>query len=172
MIWLPVVGYELEYDVSDTGMVRSKGRYLLDRRYWKGGLLKESLCSDGSYYKVTLSKDGVPRTHMVHQLVAQSFIGPCPEGMEVCHNDGNSLNNYRSNVRYDTRENNHADKVAHGTDNRGSRNHNSILTEYDIPRIRYCREHGETYRSLADRYDVGTMTIVNICKRNSWKHIE
>lgn len=56
-------------------------------------------------------KAGVP----VHILVAEAFLGPRPEGQEIRHLDGNSLNNYASNLAYGTRSENILDAVRHGT---------------------------------------------------------
>lgn len=57
----------------------------------------------------------------VHRLVLLAFVGPCPEEMEACHNDGNPKNNMLENLRWDTRVNNHADKHKHGTSLEGRR---------------------------------------------------
>jgi len=48
--------------------------------------------------KPVLSKRGylrvkLPKIFKIHRLVARSFLGPCPLGYEVCHNDGNKTNN-------------------------------------------------------------------------------
>lgn len=48
------------------------------------------------------------------QVVAETFIGPRPPGLEVCHNDGDSLNNHFENLRYDTHQENIRDIVRHG----------------------------------------------------------
>ena len=42
----------------------------------------------------------------VHQMVAECYIGPCPDGYEVDHIDGNKTNNHISNLQYLTKEEN------------------------------------------------------------------
>lgn len=44
-----------------------------------------------------------------------AFVGPCPDGMEGCHNDGDPHNNRLDNLRWDTRANNARDAIRHGT---------------------------------------------------------
>lgn len=45
----------------------------------------------------------------------EAFVGPCPEGMEVCHNNGDCTDNRLENLRYDTKSANMLDRVRHGT---------------------------------------------------------
>lgn len=52
---------------------------------------------------------------LVHRLVLEAFVGPCPEGMEGCHGDGDPTNNSLGNLRWDTATSNQLDKVRHGT---------------------------------------------------------
>lgn len=41
-------------------------------------------------------------------------MGPCPDGMEACHNNGDQLDNRIENLRWDTHSANIYDQVAHG----------------------------------------------------------
>lgn len=67
--------------------------------------------NNGGYYLITLCK----KQYYLHRLICEIFYGESPQGMEACHNDGNKNNNHPSNLRWDTRKNNMADKKKHGT---------------------------------------------------------
>lgn len=51
----------------------------------------------------------------LHRLVMLIKEWPCPEWMEVCHNDWDPENNHPDNLRYDTRKNNVYDAIRHWT---------------------------------------------------------
>jgi len=112
-VWLPVVGYESTYAVSSLGRVRSI-RANRD--------LKQASSGRG-YRTVTLCVDSRPATRYVHHLVAAAFHGERPSGHDVCHNDGDLLNNSATNLRYDTRNGNMRDALKHGTHRSVGRTH-------------------------------------------------
>lgn len=58
----------------------------------------------------------VARTRKIHHLVLEAFVGPRPDGLETCHNDGVPANNWLTNLRWDTKPNNAKDRRVHGTD--------------------------------------------------------
>lgn len=111
--WKDVVGFEAAYEVSEHGAVRSKTRVLNDGRQWRGRWLK-TRAQKGGYLGVTLSLDGTTRSALVHRLVLEAFVGPCPPGMEGCHKDDRPENNHLANLRWDTRSANAADQIANG----------------------------------------------------------
>lgn len=117
--WLPVVGYEGYYEVSDLGRVRSVDRCISGPggypRRQPGRLLTQKPLPFG-HMTVNLWKLGVGRTLLVHRLVLLAFVGEGPDGTECCHNDGDPANNSVSNLRWDTRSENLRDRVRHGTD--------------------------------------------------------
>lgn len=104
--WRSVVNYEGIYEVSDQGQVRRVADLVLmtQRINWRW-----------PRWFVRLTKDGVRSVQSVHVLVAEAFLGPRPEGHEVCHNDGDRDNNCLTNLRYDTHSGNMLDAVSHGT---------------------------------------------------------
>lgn len=115
--WRPVVQDPL-YEVSNFGRVRS-----LDACIWygprvgfgirKGRILKPSIDGCG-YLTVRLSGK---KTAAVHRLIAAAFLGPCPDGQEVRHLDGNRADPVLKNLKYGTPKQNHQDSYLHGTRN-------------------------------------------------------
>lgn len=108
------VGYEGLYSITSTGEVWS---------YHNPGapIFRNPSKDRDGYLRVNLCNRS-RATKNIHQLVASAFIGERPHDFEVCHNDGNKLNNSVDNLRYDTKSNNEADKMLHGTHARGERN--------------------------------------------------
>lgn len=101
-IWLPVVGFEAWYEVSNAGRVRRiEGRTA-------GTILKPCQRRTG-YLGVHLNCDGAKSSQNVHVLVARAFHGPRPSNHEVNHKDGSKANNHADNLEYVT----HLDNVMH-----------------------------------------------------------
>ena len=67
-----------------------------------------------SYLTVRLSENGKSRIFRVHRLVLEAFVGPCPNGLEARHLDGNPANNNRNNLCWGTPAENTEDKRKHG----------------------------------------------------------
>lgn len=115
--WKPVVGYEDHYSVSNLGRIR---RDKQSRGAQAGYILKQSFLGKKikfHYFKVSLVKNGVQTTHLVHQLVAYAFLGSKPSPKHcVNHIDGNKQNNQPSNLEYLTlaENNKHAQKLGIG----------------------------------------------------------
>lgn len=166
--WKPVVGFEGVYEVSNLGRVRS-----LDRVYYqtsrggcfhphkrKGQLLRPGLTSVGYPSVVLGRKRG---TFLVHRLVAEAFIGPCPEGCEVRHKDGTRNNNTADNIEYGTRKENMADARRHGTLIQGHDSHRKVpREEHDKIRSLYAR--GLRQADLEKMYDVTNALIHRILR--------
>lgn len=107
----------------------------------------------------------------VHRLVLETFVGPCPDGMEACHGDGNPLNNRVENLRWDTRINNFADRDRHGNTPRGTRSGMSKLNDDLVSRIRerYAAGIGATF--LAEEFSVSRSLVYQIVSMKIWRHV-
>lgn len=109
---------------------------------------------------------------LVHHLVLEAFVGPCPEGMECCHNDGDNSNNRLGNLRWDTKRSNESDKSKHGTNNQGERHGMSKFTADIVRAIRADYATGLYSQSeLAKKNRCGQMQISRIVTRKQWAHI-
>jgi hypothetical protein len=121
--WAWVTGHEGLYRVSNRGDVWST-----PRPQTRGGFLRQAVTKANGYHWVSPSKDGEQRPREVHKIVMEAFVGPCPEGLEVRHLDGNPGNNCWApgseeetvaaggNLIYGTHTENIRDKKRHGTE--------------------------------------------------------
>lgn len=120
--WRDVPGYGGAYQVSDHGEIRSVDRISARGHRVKGRVLRPST-SDG-YARLSLYSSAGERSFVrTHCLVMLAFVGPCPDGLEVLHSDGDGLNNRLSNLSYGTRSQNSLDAVRHGTHRFSSMTH-------------------------------------------------
>jgi hypothetical protein len=113
--WLPVVGCEGAYEVSDQGRVRSLDRTVVTAtgvvRNYKGKILNPQPAGrKEKRLKVTISIDGYQSPQYIHLLVLGAFVGPRPDGTEACHNNCNPCDNRHVNLRWDTRASNQNDQ--------------------------------------------------------------
>ena len=119
--WRDITGYEGHYQVSDLGRVRSLDRVVFDKVRKLQRRLKGKTLSPGrsgqrlSYLFVNLSKGNQKRGFTIHTLVAQAFLGPRPEGLQVLHGLEGSLVNTPANLRYGTHLENGQDMIRDGT---------------------------------------------------------
>jgi hypothetical protein len=131
--WLPVVGYEGLYEVSDRGRVRGLAR-VMRRRDKRLASKYQSLIvpgrdlhpwpvQRGGYPAVMLCRNGHKRLIPVHSLVLAAFVGPRPKGADSLHYDGDPSNCRLSNLRYGSRAENMGDMRRHGRIHTGERWH-------------------------------------------------
>ena len=161
--WRAIPGWEGTYEVSNLGRVRSVDRvvHFSDGRVRRYPATLRAAHTDGfGYLKVTLKGSGRNVRMLVHQAVALAWIGPRPDGLEVCHYDGDKANNRAANLRYDTRAANHADAVRHGTARRPRK-----LSDEAVAAIRAARGTVPG-TELAERYGTSKTHVCNIQRGN------
>lgn len=123
------------------------------------------------YRRVSLYRSGEQCPYNIGVLVLTAFVGPCPDGMEICHGNGNRLDDRLENLRWGTRLENAADRVRHGTQVKGERHPIAKLTADNVQAIRSLRAQGWEYLPIAKQFGVSKSLIFNICTRKAWKHV-
>lgn len=118
-VWLPVVGYEGLYEVSNQGRVRSLDRVVTKSNSRQqvvfGRILKPK--QHNGYRHVDLSANGKVRRFRIHQLVCPAFNGGPPnseERQEIRHLNGIKLDNTPENLCWGSSSENKFDSVRHG----------------------------------------------------------
>ena len=107
-IWKDITGYEGLYQVSNMGRVRSTNR-TITLANGRERTLPSKVLRPGEqkgYLHVCLSSRGVETSYLVHRLVAASFLGPIPNGMEVDHINEDHKDNRVSNLQFLSRTEN------------------------------------------------------------------
>lgn len=170
--WLPVVGHEGSYEVSNLGRVRSLDRVIsIKQPPWtrrkKGVLLKPGKKKSG-HVSVVLGREFGSKD--VHVLVAEAFLGPKPDGMECLHWDDNPENNTDTNLRWGTRRQNLHDAIRTGKKPVGEDWWISKLKNEDIPIIRSLFGK-KSYEEIGRIYGVSGSAIRQIKNGRSWRHI-
>lgn len=160
-VWKEVPGYP-GYQVSDFGNVKSF-------KHTNPKILKPGVWNNRK--SVVLSHKNGKTNNMVYRLVLSAFVGECPEGMEACHYDGNSMNDRLDNLRWDTPQNNCRDKNRHGTNLIGERNRNSKIKDADIVSIRQKFYDGCIISEIAADYQVNPSCIYKIVVGESHQHL-
>ena len=160
--WLPVVGYEGRYEVSDQGRVRScpipvnlpgvrPFVHPMSNR-----ILRQTTAPRN--YRQVMLHTGVKserRTVRVHRLVCEAFHGPAPDGKpHVLHGDGDPSNNTVANLRWGTHEENIREAARHGSIKSGETHPRVKLSDKDVENIRRLRERGISYKEIASRFGV------------------
>jgi hypothetical protein len=170
--WYFVPGYQDAYCVGSDGSVWS--RYVKVGMKWIiGGMddwVKLSLnLNKAGYLQFFLYFNGIQKVVRVHRLVTEIFLGSCPVGQEVCHEDGDRQNNHVCNLRYDTKTNNFNDRLKHGTHPSGERNGHAFLTQVEVDFIREEFATGKyTKTQLGWKYGVTVGCIGRIVRNETW----
>lgn len=167
---VPVPDYADRYEISDQGQLR-KLAYMDTNGRWRETKIIKSDIDWSGYPAFTLRSGAMSLKKRAHVLVAGAFLGPKPDGLEICHNDSNPLNCRADNLRYDTRKSNFADKKLAGTENTGSRHGMSKITENDVLRIRALRKAGVSVKDILLEFNIGRSTVYQIIERRRWTHI-
>ena len=165
--WLPVVGFEGRYEVSDQGNIRSLSTYQSSRYHRQ---VAGSVNGRGYRY-VTLFDGHAKHNVAVHRTVLEAFIGPCPSGHQGAHGNGDRTDNRLSNLRWASAKENIADRTAHGRTVRGVDQESAKLDDGTVRTIKRMREAGFSAYETARLACVNPTTIKRIWDGELWKHV-
>lgn len=168
-LWHPVVGWELRYEVSNTGKVHSLPYETPNPNgggnHIRGGCVLKPRLQKHGYLTVMLRDKGRNSCRTVHSLVAQAFLPPCPGPIgrsrgcwQVDHIDKDKTNNAVLNLRWLPREEN----LRRATTN---------LTEQTVRKIRQKRSNGATLKELAASYSKSEGAISLLCNHKTWEWV-
>jgi hypothetical protein len=127
--------------------------------------------SKRGYFRVWVKINGKATLTNVHTMILTAFRGPCPDGMECRHLDGNPLNNAIDNLAWGTPKENIADQYRHGTACVGERRNSAKFTPEIVREIRTRHAEGWGITRLARWYEVNHNAIGCIIRRKTWKHV-
>ena len=103
--WKDIQNYEGLYQISNTGMVKSVGRYKQNNS--KTQWIEEKIMIPNNvgsgYLQVALYKDGIKKNAYIHRLVGTHFIENPFCRTEINHKDENKHNNKCENLEWCTR---------------------------------------------------------------------
>lgn len=119
--------------------------------------------------RATIQVDGISTP--IGRWICKKVHGepPTPEHQSAhsCGN-GHMMCVTPSHLSWKTPAENQADRLVHGTSNRGSRHGLSKLTEVDVSRIVRLLEAGASQQSIADRNGISQTTVSQISRGERW----
>ena len=163
--WKDVVGYEGLYQVSDLGRIKS----LNYNKTKQQKILKQTL-GNNEYLSVCLyGFKKWKKTFSVHRIVAENFIKNAEIKKQVNHKNGTKTDNRTINLEWATASENGLHAYKNGLSNCAKgESYKSKLTEKQVLEIRSSNLY---QKELSLKYNISIMTISDIKRRKSWKHI-
>lgn len=110
------------------------------------------------------------RMSLVSRRVCEEINGQAPTPKhEAAHSCGNGhlACATKGHLSWKTRAENCADKLIHGTHDRGERNSQAKLTEAQAREV-LALKGKETHRSIAERFGIARQTVTRIQSGNGW----
>ena len=115
ILWKRVPGYAGQYDVSNTGLLRSapnritKNNGCFGNRVLPEKILKPTIGKDGRE-RVALASGGVRKWDLLSRIVAMTWVDGYDKNLTVNHINGDKLDNRVENLEWISRE----DNIRHG----------------------------------------------------------
>lgn len=167
-IWKEVLGYDVLYEVSNFGRVRT--RHSKEKGYTNEYRIVKPTDNGNGYLRFNWKTNGRNKTVYVHKLVALYFVDNPYGYVEVNHKDEDKTNNKFDNLEWCT----HLYNCRYGTRNQRSGENTS-------KKVR-CKENGKVFKSIrcaADEIGVCVTAISNClnhrsksCSGYTWEYVD
>lgn len=144
--WRFVAGTCEKWQVSDLGRAAKWGTIIVKKR-------------------IHIPRRGSVR---IYRLILETFVGPCPPGMECCHQDDDQTNNVLTNIRWDTKSSNMWDAYCNG------KHRIAKVTTEQVSEARRLHETEPkiwTQSVLAKLLGVTSENMHMILTRKTWKNV-
>lgn len=136
--------------------------------------LKPHALNKQGHVSVQLFKNGPRIWRQIHRLILETFVGPCPEGMECCHHNDISSDNRLENLRWDTHSNNMKDSFRNGKqNNKGENNSVAKLNTWQVRIIKQLLKYPKEFsqKRIGEMFAVTKHAICDIKNKRAWSHI-
>lgn len=173
--WGDIPGYAGLYKASTFGRIKSVYRMV---NHYSGipinrnaKLLKLHVDKRFGYVHVGLSKHNV--SHIVHRLIALTFL-PNPDNLpEVNHKNPIKHLNYVWNLEWVSKKGNAQHAVAHGLlpNHQGEHNNAAVLTDIIAGEIKWFIESGWRNCDIARKFNINPGVVKAIKNNKTWTHV-
>jgi len=162
-IWKKIPGYP-NYSASNHGDIRRD----IGGKGTEAGKIHKGTINSRGYLTVKLYRGNVGKTYTVHALIALTFIGPRPDGLEVCHFNDIKDDNRLGNLIYGTPKLNAHHAKLNGRTRQGETHGLSKLSEREVHAIRNRLRNGEPIRKIAGDFGVSSSAVRDILHGRTW----
>lgn len=168
-VWKPIPSTNGVYAASSLGRIKR----VAGGRGTRLGQTRKLQRHPQGYVFVKLSVGNKRRQPLVHELVAEAFIGPRPHAAVINHLDGAKTNNRPENLVYAT----YGENLEHTyTDlgravQQGEHNGNAKLTDAQVIEMRKRAHAGETQGALAEAFGVSQPVVSGVVSGKFWSHL-
>ncbi len=165
--WVPIHGYEGQYEISNLSRIRSLSIHNINKGYISRIKIRVQRISKGTNYRIIqLVKDSQRKTCKVHVLFAAAFI-PNPNNKPIVnHLDGNKLNISVENLEWATWSENNKHAYDTGLKRCGEDMAISKLTNEQAVEI---YKSSLSYTKLAKYYGISVSSIAQIKQGKTYK---
>lgn len=168
-LWLPITEWENCYAVSNMGRVKS---LRFKNGTFPGRILRAGKKRNG--YVAHNLRNGKRNVHIsVHRLVASAFLFPVEGKSTINHKNGIKTDNRADNLEWVSPKENTAHSIhVLGKSHKGEASGMAKMTDALVIQLREMYAETEFgYGRLATMFDINRITVRDIVKRRTWRHI-